>query len=307
MPLFMFWKAALLAFALATPGCSPSPEGPQASVATTAGPAKPGLWKVTDADTTIYFFGTVHVLPPDLAWHSEAVDKAFDQATTVYFETDLDPDIADFNAIIERLGTYEPSDRLQDHLGPANFQKVVDAAKKLDVSITYLNTLRPWYAAVILSDAVIRHAGYDSSSGVERTLGPVARRGGKEIRKFETIEQQMLSFSTLPEADQFSFLIDGLNDIDSAGPTLSNMVNTWKVGETNKLQHILIDEDLGRTPAIYDALLARRNGNWAPIIDHILTSEQGTFFIAVGAAHLIGKDSVFEKLKPFGYTAERIQ
>ena len=34
-----------------------------------SGPEGPALWKVSDEDTTIYLFGTVHVLPSDLVWY----------------------------------------------------------------------------------------------------------------------------------------------------------------------------------------------------------------------------------------------
>ena len=51
----------------------------------------------------------------------------------------------------------------------------------------------------------------------------------------------------------------------------------------------------------------KRNANWVKALDTLVRTEPGTYFVAVGAAHLTGKDSVLEKLKPLGYAAERIE
>ena len=38
--------------------------------------AEPALWKIQDADSTIYLFGTIHVLKPSTVWRSPKIDKA---------------------------------------------------------------------------------------------------------------------------------------------------------------------------------------------------------------------------------------
>ena len=49
----------------------------------------------------------------------------------------------------------------------------------------------------------------------------------------------------------------------------------------------------------YDALLVRRNANWAGQIETLLKGS-GTAFIVVGAAHLAGADSVQSMLEARG-------
>jgi uncharacterized protein YbaP (TraB family) len=53
-----------------------------------------------------------------------------------------------------------------------------------------------------------------------------------------------------------------------------------------------------------DALLKNRNENWAGQIETMLRGS-GTHFIAVGAGHLVGPDSVQERLKLRGIQATR--
>ena len=252
-------------------------------------------------------FGTVHVLPPTLTWHSPAVDEAMEEAKAVYFETDTEGDPMMCRGIVERLGKYEPSQRLSDRLSLEDLEKLKAALGKLDLPLIALESMRPWYAGIVISEAVVRRAGYDVTSGVESVLRPAAEAEGKEIRFLETIEEQMASFATLPENVQVRFLTGGIEQIDSATEELGNLVNAWKAGDVDALTRLLIDDDLAVIPELYDALLKHRNANWTPEIDALMKSETGTFLIAVGAAHLIGKDSVIAMLEPLGYRAERIQ
>jgi uncharacterized protein YbaP (TraB family) len=299
------WKAAALAlFAFAA--CGENASNPSPPPATDAAP-KPAIWKVADADTTVYLFGTVHVLPPTLTWHSPAVDKALSEAKAVYFETDTDVDPDVFREILQRLGMYDPAEQLSDRLSKQDFERLKTALIKLDLPLAAVESMRPWYAGIVISEAVVRRAGYDVTSGVESVLRPAAQAAGKEIRFLETLEEQLAAFATLPEDIQVRFLISGLAEIDGAGKELGDLVNAWKSGDVASLDRLLIEDDLGAIPELYDALLKHRNANWAPEIDALMKSEAGTFLVAVGAAHLAGKDSVIEILKPMGHTAERVQ
>jgi uncharacterized protein YbaP (TraB family) len=304
----IFWKAALLALATLT-ACSDQKPAPQAVVSEPAveTPPKPAIWKISDVDTTVYLFGTVHVLPPTLTWHSPALDKALEESKAVYFETDVEGDPMVFRDIIQRLGIYQPSEKLSDRLAPGDLELLKSALAKLELPLVAIESMRPWYAGVVISEAVVRRAGYDVTSGVESVMRPAASAAGKQIRFLETIEQQMASFATLPEPVQIKFLTSGLAEMDTAADDLNALVKAWKAGDTDSLNKLLIEDDLGAIPEVYDALLKNRNANWAPEIDTLMKSETGTFLVAVGAAHLIGKDSVIEMLKPMGHTAERVQ
>jgi hypothetical protein len=57
---------------------------------------------------------------------------------------------------------------------------------------------------------------------------------------------------------------------------------------------------------LYQALLVGRNANW--VADVMKTLEgSGVSFLAVGAAHLIGEDSLLAMLAKKGVTIERVQ
>ena len=303
------WRSlaiATVALAMAEACGEKAPDAPPAAEAPAAAKG-PALWKIGDADTTVYLFGTVHVLPPDLQWRKPPVDKALEESKAVYFETDLDPSPAEMLPLIQQIGMYPPSTKLSDRLKPDDRVALEAAAQKLQTPIALLDQMKPWLAAVTLSEQMITNAGYDVNSGVERKLAPDAKSAGKEIRKLETVQEQLLVFADLPEEVQIRFLMDGVKEIDKESTVLNDMVNAWAVGDTARLDKIMIQEDLAENPQVYAALLVKRNANWVTKIDQLVKTETGAFFIAVGAAHLTGKDSVITKLGPLGYVAERIE
>lgn len=59
------------------------------------------------------------------------------------------------------------------------------------------------------------------------------------------------------------------------------------------------------TPALYQRLLVQRNARWASRIKAMLDTP-GTVFIAVGAAHLAGPDSVQAQLQKLGINSARV-
>ncbi len=301
--------SALALAMLALSACGPrTGEAPATSPAVPAPAAAsgPALWRTGDADTTVYLFGTVHVLPPALDWRTPAVDQALEDARAIYFETDLDPNPQQLVPIIQRLGMYPPSDSLSDHLSPDDRAAFHKAVADLGLPLFQLDAMKPWLAGVSLSEALVTRAGYDVNSGVERKLAPTALEAGKEIRKFETVEEQLLVFADMTEETQIRFLMDGVRQIPEAPEMLDELVKAWAGGDVARLEKLLIEEDLGATPEVYEALLVKRNANWTDELDALIRSEPGVFFVAVGGAHLIGPDSVIAMLEKRGHASTRV-
>jgi uncharacterized protein YbaP (TraB family) len=289
------------------PSAAPTTPAPVAAPAPAAAAARPALWRIGDEDTTVYLFGTVHVLPPELSWRTRPVEDALNASKAVYFETDVNPNQIALAQMAQRLGMYAPPEKLSDHLTPEQRAAVAKASAKLSAPMAIIDTMKPWLAAMTLSEQTIANAGYDPNSGVERTLLPMATAAGKDIRKLETVEEQLLVFADLPEKVQIDYLISGIDEIDKEPTLLGDLVSAWSKGNVEKLDKIMIEDDLEDTPEVYQALLVNRNKNWTVKLDALVKSEPGVFFVAVGAGHLAGKDSVLGMLTAKGYKVERVE
>ncbi len=290
--------AAAIAFqpasALAAVQASPAGEG--------AGPA---LWVIRDEDSTIYLYGTVHVLRPSTVWRWAPVEQAFDSADQVWLEISNPDDQAALAPLVQQYGV-SPDRPLSSLLSVAENARLTEAAAAMGMQTAQLDAFRPWLAGLTLSVAPLIKAGYDPTSGVELVLKARAEAAGKPVRGFETIDEQVRILAVMPEDEQLAFLRTTLESYEEATVELDRMVEAWAQGDVRTIERIGVRPMREESRALYQALLVDRNADWAGQIQELLAGS-GTTFIAVGAAHLAGDDSVQRLLQRRGVRAVRVQ
>ena len=262
----------------------------------------PALWVIKDADSTLYLFGSVHVLRPTTGWASPRVEAAFDSASDIWFEISNPDDQAAVLPLIQQHGL-SPETPLSSRLTPEENVELEAAAQAMGASAAQLQPMKPWLAALSLSVAPLVKAGYDPKSGVELVLKARAEAAGKPIHGFETIDKQIGMLAGLPEDVQMAFLRETLKDYENAVTLLDTMVEAWAKGDVGTLDRVMVEEMKEASPALYQALLVDRNTDWADQIQTLLEGS-GTAFIAVGAGHLTGDESVQAILQQRGVTVE---
>ena len=85
---------------------------------------------------------------------------------------------------------------------------------------------------------------------------------------------------------------------------MQTMVDEWAHGQPDALAREMNDS-LKDSPEVARVLLVERNQRWAGWIQNRLRTP-GTVFIAVGAGHLAGPQSVQRQLARLGLRAERV-
>jgi uncharacterized protein YbaP (TraB family) len=283
------------ALAQAAPQMAPAAVSEQSS-----GPA---LWVVRDEDSTLYLFGTVHLLKPDTEWRTPEVDAAMASADTIWMEiADVDNPTG-AQEVMMRLGL-SPDRPLSSLLSAEELAALDATARQLGASAAALDPMRPWLAALQISVSAIVKAGFDPASGVELKLLAAAREAGTPVRGLETVEEQLSYIANLPDPVQIAFLNQSIAEFAEAETALNAMVDAWAAGDVAGLEALGIEEFRTDYPELYDAILVRRNAAWTEQITTILEGS-GTTFIAVGALHLAGDDSVQSMLAARGVTATR--
>ena len=266
----------------------------------------PALWKLTDEDSEIYLFGTIHILNPDLDWRSAQVDIAFGAAETVIFEAPADASNPDATqALVVKYGLNPAGTTLSSLLSPSSNQQLATILTQygMDGAAANFEPLRPWFVGVALAALQIQALGGDPSAGVERILGAEAAATGKKVGYFESDEQQMQILSGLsPQAEVF-FLEEGLRQAIDDPDQILQLVQAWRIGDQAAINDILVTGMAGQNE-VMEALLTRRNFDWAQQIETLMRGS-GTVFIAVGAAHLVGRQSVQVYLSEKGIKAVR--
>lgn len=291
--------AALAASAACTVAPSPLPAPPAI-----AAPSGPALWRVADEDTTIYLFGTVHALPKDVEWYSGPVAAALSSAQVLV--TEIPPGALKQPEVQQAFvakATLPEGQTLRAMLNAEQRTSFEGAMAKLGLPEEALDKFEPWFAALTLATIPILKAGYSLEAGVETAVE--AKAGGSVKRAaLETVEEQLELFDGMPMAAQITYLTEVAEQMDEVVPSLNAMVAAWAKGDADGLARLMNDEL--DDPVLADRLLYARNRDWADWVETRL-ADPGTVFVAVGAGHLAGANSVQDYLGKEGLTVTRVQ
>jgi uncharacterized protein YbaP (TraB family) len=283
------FRATLAATAalLMLPTAACAQETPAAIAASDADPA---LWVVKDDDTTIYLFGTVHVLKPGMSWFDDAVKKAFDDSDQVVMEIVQPDDQAAVQALILDKGMSPEGPTLTEKLPADSREAYATTMARYGIPAAAFDRMDPWLAAMTLTMVSLTKLGYQPDNGPEKVLTAAAEAAGKPVVGLETVEQQFGYLDGLSEPAQIEMLRSTVEEADEAATMFAEMVSDWSKGDDQGLAG-LMNEGFEDSPELQRVLLTERNARWADWIDARL-AKPGTVFIAVGAGHLAGPDSV---------------
>jgi len=275
-----------------------------ASPAAEAREASPALWKVADADTTVYLFGTIHLLPKDTSWRSPAFEKAVKSADTLVLETLIDEnDPTPVFAALNKLGVSPGLPPLADRVKPEKRAALATVIAKSGAPAEVYDKMETWAAGYLLLLVQLSQIGLDP--GVESTIKAEFSAEGKTIGQLETNAEQLGFFDGLPEADQEAFLEGVLEDPAAMKTQLTQMVDAWSRGDVKAIARTF-GEEFQDSPELKKALLLKRNANWARWVKGRL-DKPGTVLVAVGAGHLAGDGSVVSLLEKQGLKVTRVQ
>lgn len=290
--------AALLGTLSLSSACAaPAPE---------AKSARPAMWKVADADTTIYLFGTIHLLPPGTKWRSAAFDKAAAGSDTLVVETMIDEKNPQATiAELFKLAISPGLPPLAQRVKPAKAAALQAAISKSGIPAAAFDKMETWAAAFLLLGGQFKDLGLDSGSGVESVLKKQFTDGGKSIAQLETNAEQLAVFDTLSEKSQREFLEGVLDDPTAMKTQFAGMLSSWTRGDVEGIARSF-NSDMKETEELSQALLARRNANWARWVKGRM-DQPGTVMMAVGAGHLAGDQSVVRMLEKQGLRVQRVQ
>lgn len=275
----------------------------QAAATAATGPA---MWKVADEDTTIYLFGTVHILPKEVEWLDVTITDALAKSDIIVTELPMDPQSeAGMAPLVQKLGMLPKGTKLRSLLTKEQTATYEEAFTKLGLPpqvAEQFDTFKPWFAGLNLSMLPLLMSGYTPDSGVEKVL--LAKAGNKPQGALETAEFQFGVFDNLPQEAQIAFLMEAATGVEEGKTVLDRMVAAWVKGDAEQLAAIM-NEGMD-DPALMDALLHSRNANWADWIAERM-EQPGTVFIAVGAGHLAGEKSVQDMLAAKGIASTRVK
>ena len=276
------------------------------AIGTFAGPAaaEPALWVAKSGKTTAYLFGTFHLLKKDAVWFTPKVEKAFSQSNELWLEIADGDDKAAMKSVIMQYGV-DAAHPLSTKLSAEDKGLLQKDAATLGAPAAVFEPMRPWLVALQLTVAPMVKAGFDPAGGADRVLKDKAAARHEPLRAFETATGQMKFFADLPMPTEVAFLHTTLRDFDGMLPKMNDAAQLWVDGKPDEIDTKLTGKLRAESPELYKVLLKDRNDEMArKLLERMKAG--GTIFVAVGAAHLAGPDSIQKALERAGVTAKRL-
>jgi uncharacterized protein YbaP (TraB family) len=237
------------------------------------------MFVVRDADTTIYIFGTFHALDGKSQWLSGDVKDAFEKSDELVLETLVPEKPAQPTAF--GPGFRPPS---------------------VTPSASFLATTR-------MAISAGRAQGMQVDNGADMVLRRTAEAEGKPVEGLETLQSQIDMFNRLPSAPaapapRHAAEAQPANPMDSLSKAMAEMQSAWKRGDQSVFVRMLGQLQTA-SPETYRMMFTERNARWADWISARMQTP-GTVFVAVGAGHLAGKDSLLVRLAERGLPSQRV-
>ena len=285
------------------------------------------LWKVTNGKNTLYLLGTVHVDRSNVYPFHKSLRAALASAQTVIFELDFNDQegLAEFAA----MQTYSDGTTLKDHISPELYASTVQVFADLGMSEEAVAAYKPWALAnSLMSLSTQDETTTGAPMAIDLYLNSAAVNAGKQIDAVETYAFQGGIFDTLSPEYQEAYLAGYVNlaliddtlemteeqkkelqeAMEYQEKQMDAMMETWKAGDAAAFEESFDKAAvLESTDELNSRLFTDRDPNMIEYAAKLLEREgENTFFLAVGAGHMVDPGGIVGGLRALGYTVEEL-
>ncbi|WP_161524786.1 TraB/GumN family protein [Alteribacter lacisalsi] len=273
-------------------------------------PSRGVFYEVMNGENTVYLLGSIHIGSEELYPLHDDIEAAYDSADVTAFEIDFTSvDENEMAMLAMQSGMLEDDESLKDYISEEDFKRLAFLLQPLGINDSeILSGLKPWFVQEALVTLVSMTAGYSPELGIDMHFLDRAEEDGKDIIGLETVEDQLALQDQLALETQGQMLSETLQEYDTLGDELLELISMWRIGDTEGIAELRAPA--GDEPEDYlmyfDALSDERDAAMTEQIEAFLNGEDGyndgdTYFVVVGALHLLGENSIVDLLETRGY------
>lgn len=263
------------------------------------------VWKVvTNNSQPLYLFGSIHLASPDFYPLRPAIMDAFENTDALVVEVNSQGQSQAMQQWLLEHAFFPEGQSIGDVLSNQTLQQLNDYCLQSGLPIEALSRQRPGLLAVTLTTLQLQRLGYRADLGLDQYF--ISHAGQRPILELETMEQQLQLLLSMGHDDLL--IAQTLTELNQLDQQMNEMVQLWKDGNEQQLSRMLIDDMLSQHPEfapIYQRLFDDRNVAMTRKISGYI-DEGKSYFIVVGAGHLIGTKGIVSLLKQQGYQLQRL-
>ncbi|GAC43094.1 TraB/GumN family protein, partial [Paenibacillus popilliae] len=216
--------------------------------------------------------------------------------------------------------TYRDGTTLKDHVSAATYDKAQQVFAMLKLPAETMNALQPYWLVSVLDIVVNSHANKEAAAMnvvvVDSYFISMAGVNGKPVRQLEGGEFQGKLFNSLSAEYLEKMLNRALDEILTPTPLeenkelkrLSLWLQQWIAGEKENFTVTYLDMLQADNEEVTHKLFGERDKDMAGKLSQLLEQEgQSTYFVVVGAGHLVLQDMVVDQLKQKGFDVQQLQ
>ena len=254
------------------------------------------LWRIKSTNSTVYLLGSIHVAKPKMYPLDPRIEKAFQESSVLVVEADVSPDKA-LGLAMQIMGrvSYPPDDGLDKHISKELFDTIQARMATNGIPPAMVNRMKPLFLAMTLTLSQLSDLGIDPQLGIDLHFLQEAK--GKPIVELEGAEAQLTLLDGFTDKEQEDFLKYTLKDNENIAKNVDDMIAAWSDGDAKKLDDLMMQsaKDSPETQALFVKLLDDRNKKMAIKIEQFLKTDK-TYFVVLGAGHLVGKNGLLQLL-----------
>lgn len=267
------------------------------------------LWKAENGDTTVYLQGTIHLGNESFYPLNDQIENAYEESDVVLPEIDLNEiDVEASQTMIMELATYEGGETIRDDLTEDVFSSLEEILQDNSMEIEMVQHFKPWYFEMMLMQFVLAESDYSAEYAVDSYFLDRAVEDGKEILELENYEDQLTMLAGFSDDIQLEMLENSITNYDSMGTELDELVTHWQNGAHEELRETTEEgETIDGYEEYMEEMNTNRNIEMADTILELLAEDsEQTYFVIVGAMHMIEEPSIVSLLEDGGYDVDHI-
>jgi uncharacterized protein YbaP (TraB family) len=267
------------------------------------------MWEIEGGQNKAFLLGSLHTMPKDIYPLNEKIEQAFDVSDVLVVEVDattLDQDVV--NNFIIANAVYRDSTNLQSVLDKELFVNISKKFQELGFSEDQLKVFKPWFVSLNLGLGALQKIEITTGQGIDLHFLTKAHERKLPIVELETALLQLEALSSMDKQTQIDYLQYSVEDYENANENFQKTLECWKTGKAEEMnlstKKKLFDlkDELPGILHYYNNLFVDRDKKIAEKLSGYLENEENhTYFIIVGALHLVGEDGLLKLLQNKGY------